>query len=488
MTGTCGCEYSCVKSGDEDEIDPDFVDANCDGTDGVIKDCVYVSITLGDDVLGDGSRASPVKSIAHGIDVAAQSELPAVCVSGELYEAPVTMKSGVSVYGGFDHLDPLFRRSVNAITTIQAAGTVVTAADIQAETHLEGVTIEALAGGPPGASTYGVRLLNGSAPLFVRYDVLHAAKGQDGAPGQGGQPHSQPQALSGANGGNGCQGQNCGIGGAQPACVEFGGKGGNGGYNNGNGQAGAIGSGGAAGGAGGGASGACFNKSGSGGAGTQGQLGGQGGPGNGGANLGAIGGGLYVPAAGTDGAQATNGRGGGGGGGGGGGSCTLLGVCSCNSDTGGGGGAGGCGGLGGNFGGGGGGGGGSFAVFAGGGIVQVTNNEIVTGKGGNGGNGGNGGGGQLGGNGGNGGSGNDDSGNGAIGRPGGKGGAGGPGGGGGGGPSACLARAPGVTATFQANSCTTGVAGFGGAGATNPDGGVSPAGSTGVAGPNLQIN
>ncbi|NUQ79642.1 MAG: PE-PGRS family protein, partial [Polyangiaceae bacterium] len=62
------------------------------------------------------------------------------------------------------------------------------------------------------------------------------------------------------------------------------------------------------------------------------------------------------------------------------------------------------------------------------------------------------------------------------------------GGGGGGGPSACLARAGGVTATFQNNSCSTGVPGFGGAGGINPAGGLGGNGNNGMAAANMQIN
>ena len=53
---------------------------------------------------------------------------------------------------------------------------------------------------------------------------------------------------------------------------------------------------------------------------------------------------------------------------------------------------------------------------------------------------------------------------------------------------ACLARAGNVMFVYSMNSCTTGVPGFGGAGCANPDANEAPAGATGLAAPNLQIN
>ena len=68
-TGVCGCEYSCNKVSDADPIDPSFADDNCDGTDGVVAQCVLVSATLGS-IAGAGTREQPIVTIARGIDIA----------------------------------------------------------------------------------------------------------------------------------------------------------------------------------------------------------------------------------------------------------------------------------------------------------------------------------------------------------------------------------------------------------------------------------
>ncbi|MEW5855262.1 MAG: PE-PGRS family protein, partial [Myxococcota bacterium] len=320
LTGTCGCEYQCTQTASSDDpIDPDFTDDNCDGSDGLVEQCVYVSASQGSDLGGDGTRFSPLQTIAGAIQHAQAHGVPAVCLSGEVYNEAVTLVSGISLYGGFDPNDPdfRFRRSANAVTTITAPALVVDAPQVDVDTHVEGVTLSALAPAVDGASTYGVRLGGGTGTLYVRYNVVTAAGGRTGARGNDGQPHVN-FALGGANGVNGCTGTGCGLGANAPACTEPGGKGGNGGYNNGSGQPGSPGSGNANGGGAGTSSGVCSTPSGGGGRGTDGAPGTAGNPGNGGAPLGTVGNG-YLAANGGNGGAGTNGRGGGGGGGGGGG-------------------------------------------------------------------------------------------------------------------------------------------------------------------------
>ena len=195
-TGDCGCEYTCNKVSDADPIDPSFTDDNCDGTDGVVAQCVFVSATLGS-MAGAGTREHPTVSIARGIDIARSNGLAAVCVSGETYNEAVTVASGVSVYGGFDATNASFpfRRSASAVTQVIAPGIVFDVPLIDAETHLEGLKIRATTPSAPGASAYGVRLGGGTGRLFVRYDAIDAGKGADGGNGADGTP---PSPVDGA--------------------------------------------------------------------------------------------------------------------------------------------------------------------------------------------------------------------------------------------------------------------------------------------------
>lgn len=482
-TGMCGCEYACVKKSDIDLVDPAFIDENCDGSDGVVAECVYVSKSHGAPG-GDGSRSAPVDTLAAGVAVALKLALPAVCIggsaNGETYDGSVTLPSGLSIYGGFDAEEAAFafRRSPAVTTTLKAAGTVVLVPAADSEMHVEGLTLHALTPSVPGASAYGVRALGGLGMLFVRYDTITVDKGAVGAAGAAGAAMMSPQASNGAAGSNGCTGSNCGTGGAQGSCPEYGGKGGDGGYDSGTGNAGSPGSGGSPVGAGGDWSG-CFGgghsgKDGGAAAGV-GASGSAGGHGN---SLGSIVAGLYAGAAGGDGTSGKNGKGGSGGGGGGGGDDAGI---FCKSDKGGGGGAGGCGGLGGDLGRGGKGGGASFGVFVVAGKVTVAANVIETAGGGVGGYGGDGGVAQHGGAAGGGGSGADDGGTGGQGGAGSNGGHGGPAGGGGGGPSACVAQAVPL-AVNSGNTCKFGVGGLGGKGGTNVDTLLGEQGLTGLSG------
>jgi hypothetical protein len=453
-TGVNGCE--CTITDASDPLDAAFTDENCDGTDGVAASCVFVSASLGSSG-GDGSVSDPLHTIAAGITAAQALGLSRVCLSGETYEESVTLVDGISLYGGFDQLDPdvPFRRNAAAVTTIEAAGTAVLANGLTQFTELQSLKIVAQTPTGLGGSTYGVRVIGGTLTL-VANDIL-AERGQNGGAGPIG-PSSGGPAPNGGNGSPGCG--NCnggGAGGIAPACMVPGGNGGGGGLNNQNGQPGSNGTNSTPGGAGGVASGVCFSQSGSGQPGTPGMNGITGPGGGGGQAIGAFAS-LYQPSNGLIGGVGTNGASGGGGGGGGGGSSTPL----CTADRGGGGGAGGCAGAGGQGGFGGFGGGGSFSVYlASSATVSMTDNLLTTLGGGGGGAGGSGGPGQIGGNGGSGSGTADDAGGGAAGGKGGNGGAGGPGGGGGGGPTACIARQSSATVN-GASACTLGSPGPGG--------------------------
>ncbi len=502
LTGECGCEYSCVKKGSTDPIDDKYTDDNCDGSDGVVEKCIYVTPSTAGDDSNTGTRVKPMKTITAAIAKAKATGVPAVCLGGGTYTGLVQMESGISLYGGFDESDPTFKfkRSAAATSTLVNAGTVVYAPSIDAETHLEGLTISATTPTGLGASAYGVRLGGGSATFYVRYNKITVAGGTDGDNGVAGSKGSD-----GAKGPDG-KAYNDSSGASTPAvassCGATGGTGGNGGLGSGKGGDGTGGTVGSLGPGGGGATG-CFST------GTAGTAGGtvtlpgsNGSPGGVSAVNGTLtSSGLYTPAVapkGTDG-----GAGGSGGGGGGGGGRTKSGSgCIGTSDLrGGGGGAGGNGGCGGTGGGGGLGGGGSIAITAAGGTLVVDLCDITVGKGGKGGNGQGGGGGGSGNVGGAGGAGEKggtiigigltgNAGGGGAGGAGAAGGNGGPGAGGAGGPSVCVASSASATVTFSVglgkNSCVNGGGGAGGLGGTS-FGVTGAAGPTGASGPTLAL-
>ncbi|MGZ3454931.1 MAG: PE-PGRS family protein, partial [Polyangiales bacterium] len=494
----CGCEYICDKKGPTDPIDPDYKDDNCDGTDGVVEKCIFVSASTGDDT-ATGTRLAPMKTIAAAIAAAkAKGTGIDVCLSGGTYSGLVTMESGVSVYGGFDETDATFkfRRSDAATTNLNAEGTVVYAPKIDADTHLEGLNIHATSPTGKGASTYGVRLGGGAATFYVRYDKIVSDDGTAGL--DGGAGTKGDDGATGGKGNSGCSGgSSCGAGAdgsgaaASPStCGAPGGKGGGGGYSSGagtDGDPGTVGSKGL---------GASANDCGfiTGGGTKPGGTGGgvvlagsNGSPGGTSSLLGSLDtSALYTPAIGPTGTAGNPGGSGGGGGGGGGGKTTGS-LCFGfgKADRGGGGGAGGAGGCGGQPGTGGQGGGGSFAIAASGGTIIINQNDLKVGKGGKGGDGKGGGAGGGGGGGGLGGDGADDGAPGGPGGGGSPGGAGGPGSGGPGGPSVCVLASTSASVTFSVglkfNSCVNAGGGAGGLAGT-ANGMVAAAGPSGASG------
>lgn len=482
LTGECGCEYSCVKKGATDPIDDKYTDDNCDGSDGVVEKCVYVSAATGDDT-NTGTRVKPVKTIAEAIKKAKAAGVD-VCLSGDSYNTTVTMESGVSVYGGFDEKDPTFKfkRSAAATTTIIAADTGVFAPKVDADTHFEGITLSVAPSSSllAGDSVYGVRFGGGAGKFYVRYNKITVGAGKDGGKGSdGAKGDDGTDGVKGDNGASGSSGTGFGGAGGTSTCGAKGGKGGDGGYGSGSGTDGEATT--VLGGKGASSSG-CFGGGNNGGPG--GTITTPGIPGSAASfspiNLGVFtSAALYTPANGAAGGDGGNGYGGSGGGGGGGGN--DVGGFLCNKDRGGGGGGGGAGGCGGKGGKGGLGGGGSFGVTAvGGGTLIVDGCDIKVAKGANGGPGGSGG---LAGNAGSGKPGGnkaDDAGGGGGGGNGSAGGGGGSGAGGPGGPSVCVAHTTSVTVDFTVglgkNSCVNGGGGSGGLGASGAANG--PAGAS----------
>src|SRR5439155_7467640 len=104
-------------------------------------------------------------------------------------------------------------RGALAISSLTAKGTVILASAIDADTHVEGLTLHAVApeGANAGLGAYGVRLVGGGATLFVRYDAITTEAGQPGGGGGDGRPGDP--GLPGNRGQDGSNGSSAGGGG-----------------------------------------------------------------------------------------------------------------------------------------------------------------------------------------------------------------------------------------------------------------------------------
>ncbi len=529
-----GCE--CQPTSAVDLPDAFGLDDNCDGIDGEVNNGVFVSKAGNDSNLG--SQEFPVRTIQAGIDKAQQQGKRDVYVATGVYEENVSLKDGVSVYGGYsssfkDRNADVHETAILGVAPSGAKRGAVNADNVGnfgGQIIVDGLSIFGANSEVASGNSYAVYLRNAGGQLVLRGNYIVAGDGGNGNNGSDG--------SNGSNGSDGLSGEaacllgfgagSCpsagsqssrsgGSGGNNFQCGNAnGGKGGNSAppnaptdikntaQNPGFGEYGVDGQGGGGGGGEAGwdsrigwsSCGVCSSPDvhpTEGGRGDGGSLGGDGSSGSACSN-----GGGFVDGTGEWRTETSgNGlSGSSGGGGGGGGAAGGVGAVGCSASptiggSGGGGGAGGCGALGGT---GGSGGGGSFGVFGSwttspGALPRIENNTIVRGNGGEGGKGGAGGVGGSGGAGGPGGlSGDGVNGDFTLtpcGAGGGDGGDGGRGGHGGGAAGGCGGASFGIYLDFPGFAPTTGVTGntipFTGSGGNGGSGGFS-LGSDGPAG------
>jgi hypothetical protein len=442
--------------------DPDGVDANCDGIDGVPADAIFVDTDDGDDGTGDGTMDAPYKTLGAAIQAAVDAGKSQVFVGEGLYLEDLDLVTGVSLYGGYEP-DQGWLRNLNYTTTAGLTAEPLTC-DGQTDIEVQGFLIQSASDTGAGASVRTASFHDCEVLFsYCTFQTGDAGNGVAGATGSNGQP-----GEAGTKGGDSCKfgGTWCGNPCPQPQggaagnspCGENGGGGGNGGEDE---KVGHQGSAGLNGGGAGGPAGGVEGNGGNGGNGAGGQDGTDGSTASWG---GALGAGGYTPGHGADGTNGTNGKGGGGGGGGGGTDTDW--VCPVWGAGGGGGGGGGCSGTKGTKGTGG---GGSFGLYIVDSTVNLVSCVVFAGDAGDGGKGGDGGDGAGGGQGGSkGNSGIEDEGDGGKGGNGGPGGDGGAGSGGDGGPSIGIVCVGAVTLNVDDESLVApgfqGAAGAAGAG------------------------
>jgi hypothetical protein len=173
----------CVPTDSADDSpDPEGIDANCDGVDGVASDSVFVD-TLGSDA-NDGAKASPVMTVGRGLALAKEQGKHHVLVAAGTYSQPIELVSGISIHGGYDRgtwkRAPLDR---SAKTVLTAASSPVVAGDhVDRPTRMTGLVILAPSAGQAGKSSIAVRLVESSAVRFED-SVLRGGAGGPGRPG-----------------------------------------------------------------------------------------------------------------------------------------------------------------------------------------------------------------------------------------------------------------------------------------------------------------
>ncbi len=146
-----GCEYGCNFVSASDPPDDSFIDANCDGVDGIAANGIFVSTTGNDNF--PGTRAQPMRTIQAAIGVAAANG-KMLFVSGGSYSmaTPLQPANGVSIYGAYSSAD--WTRAVGNVTTLTVGSPIAVRADaISSPTVIDHLSI---VGGDNGAGS-GVR-------------------------------------------------------------------------------------------------------------------------------------------------------------------------------------------------------------------------------------------------------------------------------------------------------------------------------------------
>lgn len=144
---------------------------------------VFVSASLGSDVKGDGSRARPFATVAHGIAAGAQASRR-VYACAESYAENVTLADGVSVFGYFDCASGWTVGAGHARVVAPKSPAAI-ASGITKATRIEALDLVAPDVSGAGASSIGLSA-QGSPGLRFVHATLHggaAGKGADGASG-----------------------------------------------------------------------------------------------------------------------------------------------------------------------------------------------------------------------------------------------------------------------------------------------------------------
>jgi len=149
--GTC-----TPKPAASSETCGDGIDNNCNGLVDEGCGCVYVSSTLGNDSTGTGASSAPYKTIMKAISVAGTGGLAKqVCVASTAtcgvtpatttYSEAVTMKDGISVYGGYSPVGTTWPRAAGCTTAIAATdhNGVVFPSSVVSTTILDGFVVSA---------------------------------------------------------------------------------------------------------------------------------------------------------------------------------------------------------------------------------------------------------------------------------------------------------------------------------------------------------
>ncbi|MCP4503088.1 MAG: choice-of-anchor D domain-containing protein [Deltaproteobacteria bacterium] len=203
LASSNGCEYECTFTNEIDAPDDAFIDANCDGLDGMLDVGIFVDADGGDDdQAAAGSIDTPYATLNAALASAQAGDVLHVAVG--TYEESIDLKNGVSIHGGYQPLSG-WSRSENALPHLIGGSTAVTAVDIDAATSFTFFSVSADDGSLSGEASIGIYARNTQGLSLRHLDVTAG----DGANGEAGENGTAGDAIrrptGGGNGLNGCE-------------------------------------------------------------------------------------------------------------------------------------------------------------------------------------------------------------------------------------------------------------------------------------------
>lgn len=196
-TAGAGGSSTCIPSA-ADPTDPEGVDENCDGADGVVGTDVYIDGTTGSDTSA-GKPDAPLRSLEAAIALAQSRGGEVLVANGEYALTEIAVSGDYALHGGYGasfvghrkrDLTVLVAESPEGVL-IQKAGTVV----------LESMTVRSADGNETLTTSHALRL--DTASVRLSDVVVSSGSGVSGIAGVAGEPGDPGKNASGAVGASG---------------------------------------------------------------------------------------------------------------------------------------------------------------------------------------------------------------------------------------------------------------------------------------------
>jgi len=191
----------CVPASTSDIPDDDFLDSNCDGIDGDVSHAIFVSPSGSD--TADGTLGKPVKTIQHGVELAAAAKQDVYVCIGEYTDNIVVGKDAVSVFGGYDCSG--WSRTNARVKVAPQSGSALVVRGAAAAVVIDRFELRSADAAKAGDSSIGAMIVDSGAVTLSNITIT-AGEGAAGKPGAAVKAvtSAAPTGASGVDAGSQC--------------------------------------------------------------------------------------------------------------------------------------------------------------------------------------------------------------------------------------------------------------------------------------------